>query len=339
MTSKETVLAALEELQIPETPYKLKQLRLITDVTVSDATVNVSLSRGALPPEILKQLGSSVREELVRHAGFSRININAVENKPGELNRVKNIVAVMSGKGGVGKSTLSSLLAVSLQRLGYSVGILDADITGPSIPKLFGLSGKPLGNEKGIVPLSTDTSIRIMSINLVLNNDSDSVIWRGPLISKAISQFWEDVLWGELDYLIVDLPPGTSDAALTAMQQIPLTAVLMVTTPQALAGLIVRKAMDMTRKMNIPVLGLAENMAFFPDPRTGEAIEIFGRSQAKEILGEFNLPLIARLPVDPNLAVLCDAGKIEQYKSDVINNLGRAVVERLTELKAKEKEQ
>ncbi|ADJ25792.1 ATPase-like, ParA/MinD [Dehalogenimonas lykanthroporepellens BL-DC-9] len=333
MISKSTVLATLEELKIPETPYKLKELRLIRDLKVENDTVIVVLSSGALPPEIFKRLEASVKQALEHQSGVDRIEINRAENKPSELNRIKNVVAVMSGKGGVGKSTISSLLAVSLQRLGYSVGILDADITGPSIPKLFGISGKPLGSEKGIIPLSSGTLIRIMSINLVLNSDSDSVIWRGPLISKAIGQFWEDVLWGELDYLIVDLPPGTSDAALTAMQQIPLTAVLMVTTPQALAGLIVRKAMDMTQKMEIPVLGLAENMAFFPNPTTGEAIEIFGRSQAGEILKMFKLPLIIRLPIDPKLAELCDAGKIEHYSSDAINNIGTAVVERLAALK------
>lgn len=334
MVSKNNILATLEGLDIPETPYKLKELRLIRDVTEENDTVSVSLSSGALPLEIFKRLEASVRRELEGQSGLNRIEINRTENKPSELNRIKNVVAVMSGKGGVGKSTISSLLAVSLQRLGYSVGILDADITGPSIPKLFGISGKPMGSEKGIIPVSSATKIRIMSINLVLNTDSDSVIWRGPLISKAIGQFWEDVLWGELDYLVVDLPPGTSDAALTAMQQIPLTAVLMVTTPQALAGLIVRKAMDMTQKMEIPVLGLAENMAFFPDPTTGEAIEIFGRSQAGEILESFKLPLITRLPIDPKLAELCDAGKIEHYSSDAVNNLGTVVVERLAVLKA-----
>lgn len=339
MISKESVMEKIGDLEIPGTCYKLKQLKLITEMNLENGVINISLASGALPQDIFTQLQLAIREELEQYPEVTQVNINLVEKKPSELNRVKNILAVMSGKGGVGKSTVSSLLAVSLQRLGYSVGILDADITGPSIPKLFGISGKPLGNEKGIMPITSDTSIRIISINLVLNNDSDAVIWRGPLISKAIGQFWEDILWGELDYLIVDLPPGTSDAALTAMQQIPLTAILMVTTPQALAGLIVRKAMHMTQKMAIPVLGLVENMAFFPDPHTGEPIEIFGRSQVEAILSDFDMPLIAKLPIDPKLAALCDSGDIELYSSDTINTLGNAVVQCLADLKTIEKDQ
>lgn len=247
----------------------------------------------------------------------------------GETRRIKRVVAVMSGKGGVGKSTVSALLAVSLGQLGNKVGILDADITGPSIPKLFGLSAKPEVHADGILPVRTQTNIEVISINLLLSDDTAATIWRGPLISKAIVQFWNDVVWGELDYLIIDLPPGTSDAALTTMQQIPVSAVVMVTTPQALAGLIVRKAMNMTELLKIPVLGIVENMAFFPDPASGKPLELFGPRRAKELADEFTVPLLAQLPIDPQIAVLCDAGEIEQYHSEAVSQLAAAVMERL----------
>jgi len=331
MLTSEAILERLKKLTIPGTSTNLVQKGLITSTSVEGGEITLSVASCAMPSPVLNSLERDIKIGLGAIPGVSKVRINQVDCTPSELNRIKNVIAVMSGKGGVGKSTVSSLIAISLKRQGFTVGILDADITGPSIPKLFGLTGKPLGNEKGIMPVASRTGIDVMSMNLILNNDTDAVIWRGPLIAKAIGQFWTDVLWGELDYLIVDLPPGTSDAALTTMQQITLTGVVMVTTPQELAALIVRKAIDMTVKMNARLIGVVENMAYFPNPATGEPIEIFGPSKAKHLAGEFGLPLLAQIPVDPRIAVLCDAGEIEEYNSDIVSGLGIEVIRLLEE--------
>ncbi|MCS7259846.1 MAG: Mrp/NBP35 family ATP-binding protein [Anaerolineae bacterium] len=234
--------------------------------------------------------------------------------KAADVNRIDHVVAVLSGKGGVGKSIVSSLLAVSLRRKGYRVGILDADITGPSIPKMFLPSGIQLGNDPlGIPPAVSRTGIKLMSINLLLRSESDAVVWRGPLIGRAIQQFWTDVVWGELDYLIVDLPPGTSDASLTVMQFLPLSGVLLVTSPQGLAGMVVHKAAQMAEMLHVPLLGLIENMSYFVCPDSGKSYEIFGPSHAAELAQALGIPFLARLPIQPELTVLSDTGRIEDY--------------------------
>jgi Mrp family chromosome partitioning ATPase len=218
----------------------------------------------------------------------------------------------MSGKGGVGKSLVTGLLASSLNRAGYQVGVLDADVTGPSIPKLFGVHGPVTGGTQGIDPIASDAGVKVMSINLLLEDEGEAVIWRGPIISSAIKQFWGDVHWGHLDYLLVDLPPGTSDAALTVMQSLPLTGILMVTTPQALSAMVVRKAVKMAESVGVPVLGIVENMAEFVAPDTGAHYEIFGPSHAVEVAAAAGAPIIARLPINSEAASLCDAGEIEK---------------------------
>jgi Mrp family chromosome partitioning ATPase len=218
----------------------------------------------------------------------------------------------MSGKGGVGKSLVTGLVATALKRAGYSVGILDADITGPSIPKLFGVHGPPKGSETGIEPVQSRTGIKMMSINFLLPDEGQAVIWRGPMISSAIQQFWGDVQWDTLDYLLVDLPPGTSDAALTVMQSLPINGILMVTTPQSLANMIVRKAVTMAQSVNVPIIGVIENMAGFVAPDTGKCYDIFGPSHADEVAALAGAPVLAQLPIDPEVAALCDAGKIEE---------------------------
>jgi Mrp family chromosome partitioning ATPase len=234
-----------------------------------------------------------------------------------QFNKVSHLVAIMSGKGGVGKSSITSLLAVTLARQGYKVGILDADITGPSIPKLFGLPpGGLRGGEQGILPAVTRLGVKVISTNLLVKAEDTAVIWRGPVISGAIQQFWTDVLWGKLDYLLVDLPPGTSDAALTVLQSLPLTGVVLVTTPQDLAALVVRKAMAMLAQLNIPILGVVENMSYFECPDCGGVHEIFGPSHLAEIEEAAGRPLPSlRLPVRPEFAALADNGKIEEAKS------------------------
>ena len=220
----------------------------------------------------------------------------------------------MSGKGGVGKSLVTGLLAVALRRSGYQVGVLDADITGPSIPKMFFPNGaRPGSSPLAILPAETRTGIRVMSINLLLESEDQAVIWRGPLISGAIRQFWTEVLWGDLDYLVVDLPPGTSDASLTVLQSLPMSGVVLVTSPQDLAGMVVRKAAHMVGQVGVPLLGLVENMSYFVCPDTGKQHEIFGPSQAEEMAEQLGLSFLGRLPVDPKVATLCDTGQIEYY--------------------------
>jgi Mrp family chromosome partitioning ATPase len=233
------------------------------------------------------------------------------------LNHVKHVIAVMSGKGGVGKSLVAGLLAVILRRHGYQVGVLDADITGPSIPKMFFPNGaRPGYSPIAILPAETRTGIRVMSINLLLESDDQAVVWRGPLISGAIRQFWQDVLWGELDYLVVDLPPGTSDASLTVLQSLPMSGVVLVTSPQDLAGMVVRKAAQMVAQVQVPLLGLVENMSYFVCPDTGKQHEIFGPSHTEAMADRLGVPLLGRLPIDPKIATLCDQGQIEYYLGD-----------------------
>jgi Mrp family chromosome partitioning ATPase len=235
------------------------------------------------------------------------------------------VIAVASGKGGVGKSSVAALLAVALNRQGKRVGVLDADITGPSIPKIFGLHETPVVLPTGLIPVTTKTGIEVMSINLLLPNEDEAVIWRGPLVGNTIKQFWTDVMWGDLDYLILDLPPGTSDASLTVMQSIPLSGVVLVTSPQDLAGMVVRKAARMAQQLGTPIL--VENMSQVLCPKCGEQIEVFGPSQAMRTARQLGTPLLGRLPLDPELARLCDAGKIETYTSPLFEPIAQHVTE------------
>lgn len=237
--------------------------------------------------------------------------INPEEGSAAKYNHVKNVVAVMSGKGGVGKSFVTGLLASALAREGYQVGVLDADITGPSIPMLFGLHGPVTAGSDGIQPLESRSGIKVISMNFLLSSEDQPVVWRGPLISKAIKQLWGDVMWGKLDYLLVDLPPGTSDATLTIMQSLPVKGIVMVTTPQGLAGLIVRKTVHMAQSIGVPIAGVVENMAYFVCPECGTRQNIFGESHTKEVSDTANAPLLFQIPIDPQIAALCDAGKIE----------------------------
>ncbi len=228
------------------------------------------------------------------------------------LSQVKHVIAVLSGKGGVGKSLVTGALATQLTRAGNKVGILDADITGPSIPKMFGMSGRhvhTLGNL--LLPEVTESGIHVMSSNLLLENETDPVLWRGPVISGAIRQFWSETSWGPLDYLLVDMPPGTGDVALTVFQSLPVDGIVIVTSPQDLVSMIVAKAVNMAQKMDIPVLGVVENMSYVTCPDCGKKLEVFGTSKLDAVAAEYGLDILGRLPIDPALAAACDAGKIE----------------------------
>ena len=239
-----------------------------------------------------------------------------IKAKPHALSNIKKVIGIISGKGGVGKSTVTSLLACAMKKKGKKVALLDADVTGPSIPKLFGIKDKALGSNEGIFPVMTKGGMAVMSVNLLLENETDPVIWRGPVIAGAIKQFWSDVIWNDVDYMFVDMPPGTGDVALTVFQSLPVDGVIIVTSPQELSNMIVAKAIKMANLMNVPVLGLIENMSYFTCPDCGKSHDIFGKSHAAETAESFGIKLLARLPLDPELTALCDGGLTE--KADVL---------------------
>ncbi|HZK24848.1 MAG TPA: Mrp/NBP35 family ATP-binding protein [Oscillospiraceae bacterium] len=241
--------------------------------------------------------------------------------------KIKRVVAVISGKGGVGKSSVTALLAVTLTRAGLKVGILDADITGPTIPQMFGVNEMPQGGEQGMTPPQSKLGIKIMSLQLLMDDEDAPAIWRAPMLNGTIKRFWTDVMWGELDCLLVDLPPGTGDVPLTVMQSLPLAGVMMVATPQKIAVGVVRKAIKMAERMGVPVLGLVENMSYVGCGSCGEKNYIFGPSAGGQVAEEFGLPFLGAVPIDPLLVELADSGKIEEYKHPVF----AAVMEPLTE--------
>lgn len=236
--------------------------------------------------------------------------------EPRPMSSIKKIIGVVSGKGGVGKSLVTELLAVGMNRRGKKTGILDADITGPSIPKAFGLDQKANGNDQGILPATTKTGIDIMSINLLLENTSDPVIWRGPVIAGAVKQFYTDVVWADIDTMFVDMPPGTGDVPLTVFQSLPVDGIIVVTSPQELVSMIVEKAVKMARMMNIPILGIVENMSYAECPDCGRKINVFGESHINEIALSHGLSVLGRLPIDTALAAMVDAGDIENFDKD-----------------------
>ncbi len=245
----------------------------------------------------------------------------------GEYNSIKNVIAVVSGKGGVGKSMVTSLLAVMMARKGYKVGILDADITGPSIPKAFGINGRAMQNELGILPAVSKGGIKLMSVNLLLPETDSPVVWRGPVIAGAVKQFWHDVVWEDLDYLFIDCPPGTGDVPLTVFQSIPLDAAIVVTTPQDLVGMIVRKAVNMAEMMNISVLGMVENMSYIECPDCKKKISIFGTA-GQDSAADTGLEILGKMPINTSLAQLVDAGEIEKFEGDWLEKAIEAIEEK-----------
>ena len=327
MPTEEQVRGSLGEVLVPGAMRSLVRLNLVRQVTVSDEKVDISLASAALNQGTQDWLKAKVGDAIKKLPGVKDVETGFVETKPKDVNEISNVIAVMSGKGGVGKSLVAGLTGLSLARRGHEVGILDADITGPSIPRMFGITARPRGSESGILPVLSRVGIEIMSINLLLPHEDDAVIWRGPIIANTIRQFWEDVLWGRLDYLIVDLPPGTADAPLTVMQSLPLSGVIIVFTPQELAAMVVRKAVQMTQKMNIPILGVVEDMSYFVLPDTGKKIELFGKSRANQMAKAAGAPLLGQIPIDPELARLCDEGDIERYDSGLANSFADALIQ------------
>lgn len=244
---------------------------------------------------------------------------------PNPKSNVKKVIAVVSGKGGVGKSTVTSMLAVAMSKKGKRVGVLDADITGPSAPTAFGVNECQGATEEGLYPAMTRTGIQVMSINLLLDNSTDPVVWRGPVIAGAVKQFWTDVIWEDVDYMFVDMPPGTGDVPLTVFQSLPVDGIVIVTSPQDLVSMIVSKAVKMANMMHIPVLGFVENYAYLECPDCGKKIEVFGKSHLDEVAAEFGLPILARLPINPDVAFAYDSGLMENVNTDGVAGVIEAV--------------
>ncbi len=245
--------------------------------------------------------------------------------KPHELSNIKKVIGIVSGKGGVGKSLVTSMLAVTMNKMGYHSAILDADITGPSIPKAFGIKEKPAVNEAGLLPIKSETGIDIMSINLLLEDDTDPVVWRGPILAGAVKQFWSDVIWTDVDFMFIDLPPGTGDVPLTVFQSLPVDGIIVVTSPQELVSMIVSKAVKMAEKMNIPVIGLVENMSYFKCPDNDKVYHIFGESHIDEVAQKHNLKVLAKLPIDPDISDACDKGLIEFYNGALLDQVAKTI--------------
>jgi len=335
------VMAALSRVNDPELHRNVVELGMVRDLSINDAKVAFTLALTIPECPLRDQLEQEARAAVEALPGVTQVVVtlgamNEEERaaalgqsqperpKTNPFNQVRQVIAIMSGKGGVGKSSVTALLALGLARQGRQVGILDADITGPSIPKLFGLrAGAVRNSSMGMLPTVAAEGIKVMSINLLLPDEDTPVIWRGPILSGVIQQFWTDVFWDRLDYLLVDLPPGTSDAALTVMQSLPVNGVIMVTTPQALAAMVVRKAVHMIEQLTAPVVGVVENMSYFVCPDTGKRHEIFGPSHAEEVAAIAGVPVLARLPIEPELTRLGDSGQIATYDGTLVAELSQ----------------
>ena len=252
-------------------------------------------------------------------AGNCNSQPKSMLEEPNKMSNIGKVIGVVSGKGGVGKTLVSSLLAVSMKRLGKNVGLLDADITGPSVPKAFGVHDKADACEFGIIPVKSKLGIDVMSVNLLLENESDPVVWRGPVIAGVVKQFWTDVIWKDIDYLFVDMPPGTGDVPLTVFQSLPVDGIVIVTSPQELVSMIVEKAVKMAKLMNIPIIGIIENMSYFECPDCGKRHNIYGESHIEEIAAQYNIPVLAKLPICTELAKQCDQGTVELFEGDWLN--------------------
>lgn len=341
MTTKQQVVEALTSVMDPELHRNIVDLGMVRDVEISGKNIKVIIALTVPNCPLQEQIANNAAQAIDElEAGLNvEINLTSMTEEEKEtlrqklqggaqqqqqahnypaanLNRVKTVITVMSGKGGVGKSTVAALLAAGLRRHGLRIGVLDADITGPSIPKLFGVSEAPSMSPLGIMPPATSSGTKIMSINLMLQREEDAVIWRGPLITSAIKQFWNDVFWGDLDALVVDMPPGTSDAALTVMQNLPVTGIILVTSPQDLAEMVVRKAAHMAGHMEIPLIGIVENMSFAICPKCGERFEIFGKGKSEEMAKAFDTAFLGKIGLDPEMTRLGDLGQIETYVND-----------------------
>ncbi len=342
MSTEDRVREALRGVVDPELGRNLVELGMVREVRAEDGKVAVTIALTTLSCPLRGSIAEDVRNAVQRLPGVSAIDVQLTAMNDEErarafgkaqapqaplaesVNNIGSVFAVMSGKGGVGKSLVTGLLAVALRRRGLRVGILDADLTGPSVPKMFGLRDRPQPGQIGLLPVRSRSGIPIISINLFLEREDEAVIWRGPMVASAIKQFWGDVEWGDLDYMFVDLPPGTSDAPLTVLQSLPLAGTVIVSSPQDLAGMVVRKAARMAERLSVPIVGAVENMSYFACPDSGKQYEVFGHSRAEQLSNELGAPLLAKLPIDPTAADLCDRGQVEDYRAETVEQLGSA---------------
>lgn len=342
--TEEKILQTLKEVIDPELNSSIVDLGMIRNLKVEGGIVSFDFVLTTLKCPYKESLITLTKKKIEGIPGVKEIKVNLgemTEEEKKELfkerfqevtlatNQVKHVIAIMSGKGGVGKSLVTSLIALSLKRAGKNVGILDADITGPSIPKILGLKGFPQASEEGIFPLSTPEGLKVISMNFFLEDEGKPVIWRGPLITKAIQQFWSEVHWGDLDFLLVDLPPGTADAPLTVLQSIPVDGVILVTSPQELSSVIVRKAAEMARALGTPIMGIVENMSFFVCPHCQKETNLFGSSHTQDLANSLGVKILSRLPLDPGWAELADKGKVGEIPLDLFNSLRDEIFNKL----------
>jgi Mrp family chromosome partitioning ATPase len=353
MIDRNSVINSLRGVLDPEIGISIVDLNMVRDISIENGHVKVTIALTVAHCPLAKTLQADVEKALKKSEEIKSVSVETTAMSKSELNElrmslqsraaktrpdqgsspgpgidrlgkrdIRNIVAIASGKGGVGKSFVTSMLAVQLRRLGYEVGVLDADLTGPSIAKVFGLSDRPTKSPSGrITPVKTRTGIKVMSINLVLEDPEMPVIWRGPIVNSVIRQLYWDVDWGSLHYLLVDLPPGTSDAPLTVLQSLPLDGVIIVSSPQELASLIVTKAVNMAKKMNADLLGLVENMSYLSCPHCGETINVFGEPRGEKLARQLGVPFLGSVPVDPAIARSSDRGEIEDYSAPVFQTI------------------
>ena len=341
MASIEEIKQALSGVMDPELGKNIVELGMVRDIQMDDGKVKILIALTISGCPLRDQIRDHAAQAVASLPGVTEVAVEltsmsdeerkkVMERPPSQalgMNQLGRIVAILSGKGGVGKSSVTSLLATALQRQGLMVGVLDADITGPSIPRMFGITGPVSGLPFGILPVRSASGVRVISTNLMLPEEDTAVVWRGPVVSNTIKQFWTDVLWGRLDYLLVDLPPGTSDATLTVMEAIPLDGVVLVTMPQGLSSMVVRKTVHMSQGLKVPILGIIENMSYFISPETGTKFEIFGPSQTDKVIASANAPLLGRLPIDSLLTELADSGQIEKYEHPAYDALASAFLE------------
>jgi Mrp family chromosome partitioning ATPase len=364
MPTKEEITERLREVIDPEIGINIVDLSMVKGMTIAGDTIAINIAltvkgcplANTLEKDITRIVGemAGVKRVVVQMSSMSKEELNALgarlqemkskQKSPGkaagmsagidklERKGIEKVIAVMSGKGGVGKSFVTSMLAIQLRKEGYKVGVLDADITGPSVAKIFGLSGKPFADEGGVVPKESESGIKIISMNLLLDTPDTPVIWRGPIINGVIRQLFNDVSWGDLHYMLVDLPPGTGDAPLTVFQSLPVDAVVIVTTPQDLAMLIVKKSINMAKQMNIPIAGIVENMSYMKCPHCSEKIEMFEESGIEETSHNLGIPFLGKLPFDPKINRMSDAGNLERYSSEEIEEFARKIKHELVRL-------
>ncbi len=353
LLDKNLVMEKLRSVLDPEIGLSIVDLNMVRDIVLADGNVTVKIALTVAHCPLAKTLQTDVENAVRKLSDVKSVKVDTTSMTRSELEQLKSklqskntsaipktgptlspgierlgkrglrsIIAIISGKGGVGKSFVTSVLASELRRRGYEVGVLDADLTGPSIAKVLGAAGKPYKNPSGsIVPVKTRTGIKVMSINLVLEDPSMPVIWRGPIVNSVIRQLYWDVDWGDLHYLLVDLPPGTSDAPLTVFQSLPLDGVIVVSSPQDLASMIVSKAVNMAKKMDAPILGLVENMSYLDCPSCGERVNLFGESKGEKLASSLGLPFLGAIPLDPKIALLSDEGRIEDYSTPIVANI------------------